>query len=299
MMPEIGQLERVSLREVWPHEANDFTPWLQDNIEVLDELVGLGLATPERESRAGSFAADLVAEDKHGRKVIIENQLARSDHSHLGQILTYLVALDASAAVWIVSDPRPEHVAAIAWLNDSSSADFYLVKVEAVRIASSPPAPLLTLIVGPSEESASISEINREFKDTMDIRERWWKQLLARPDAGIHKHLNTTAYHWIGVTSGMSGVSYNYVIRQNDSTVELYIEELYAKRDTIEETFGEELTWQPLEGKRACRIKCEIDGGYRSPDDEWEDIQTKQVNAMNRLVTALSPHIDAIRRRSA
>jgi hypothetical protein len=106
--------------------------------DVLNDALGITLVNVEREQAAGSFSIDLVAEDEGGGKVIIENQLEKSNHDHLGKLITYLTALNARAAIWIVAEPRPEHVAAISWLNDSSSAAFYLVKVEAVRIGSSP-----------------------------------------------------------------------------------------------------------------------------------------------------------------
>jgi len=143
----IGKIERVPLREVWKHEAADFTQWLQDNIDVLNEVIDLNLSNPEREQAAGSFSIDIVAEDEAGNPVIIENQLEKSDHDHLGKVMTYLVAMGAKIAIWIVADPRPEHIAAIAWLNESSAANFYLLKIEAIQINDSPPAPLLTVIL--------------------------------------------------------------------------------------------------------------------------------------------------------
>src|SRR4051812_22540760 len=102
MAQVIGRLKRVPLREVWKHEAYDFTQWLQENIDVLNEALQLNLANVERESTAGSFSVDLVAEDEGGHKVIIENQLEKSNHDHLGKVITYFTALEASAAIWIV-----------------------------------------------------------------------------------------------------------------------------------------------------------------------------------------------------
>src|ERR1017187_8424057 len=145
----IGKIQRVPLREVWKHEALDLTKWLQDNIEVLNEPLDLSLSNAEREQSAGDFNVDLVAEEEGGGLVVIENQLEKSDHAHLGKLITYLTAIGAKKAVWIVAEPRPEHVAAITWLNEGSAAAFYLLKIEGIRIGDSDPAPLLTLIVGP------------------------------------------------------------------------------------------------------------------------------------------------------
>ena len=103
----IGKLQRVPLREVWKHEAYDFTQWLQENIDVLNAALNLNLINVDREQAAGSFSVDLVAEDEGGGTIIIENQLEKSNHDHLGKLITYLTAMAARAAIWIVSEPRP------------------------------------------------------------------------------------------------------------------------------------------------------------------------------------------------
>jgi hypothetical protein len=174
----IGKLTRVPLREVWRHEAQDFTQWLENNIDVLNSALDLNLVNVDREQASGDFACDLVAEDGGGGTVIIENQLEKSNHDHLGKLITYLTGLDAKLAIWIVSDPRPEHVAAITWLNESSSAEFYMVKVEAVRIGDSPAAALFTLIVGPSDETKDVGQTKKEIAERHVLRRRWWTTLL-------------------------------------------------------------------------------------------------------------------------
>src|SRR6266700_3095607 len=213
-MPGIGKLERVSLREVWEHEAYDFTQWLQQNIDVLNSALDLNLVNVDREQTAGSFSIDLVAEDEGGGTVIIENQLEKSNHDHLGKLITYLTGMSAKAAIWIVSEPRPEHVAAIAWLNESSSAAFYMVKVEAVRIAGSPAAPLFTLIVGPSEATKNVGQAKKEIAERYGIRKRWWTQLIERSVQvnKLHAHITPGEYAWIGSSSGTRGLNLNYVV---------------------------------------------------------------------------------------
>ena len=82
----IGKLQRVSLRDVWKHEAYDFTQWLQENIDILNDSLDLDLVTADREQAAGSFSIDLVAEDEDGNTYVIENQLEKSNHDHLGKV---------------------------------------------------------------------------------------------------------------------------------------------------------------------------------------------------------------------
>lgn len=159
----IGKVEKLSLREVWRHEAFDFSVLFEQNSEVLDETLDLGLANVEREKSTGGFFVDLVGEARDGNMVVIETQLEKSEHDHLGKLITYLSSLDAKVGIWIVSNPRPEHVTAVSWLNEGSSAKFYLLEVEAIRIDDFRPAPLFTLITGPSEATSVVGRTKEKF----------------------------------------------------------------------------------------------------------------------------------------
>lgn len=304
----IGKIQRLPLREVWKHEARDFTKWLQDNIDILNEVLDLSLSSAESERSAGDFSVDLVAEDESGNPVIIENQLEKSNHDHLGKLITYLVAIGARTAIWIVANPRPEHISAISWLNETSAADFYLLKVEAIQIGESQPAPLLTLIVGPSEESREAGTTKKELAERYGLRRQFWTALLkrAKEKTRLHAAISPSQYHWIGAGAGKRGLSFNYVVRQHEGDVELYIDRgkdadeenkdifdtLIASKSNIESAFGEPLEWERLEGKRACRIKKRMEiGGYRDDEAEWPVIQDTLVDAMVRLEKALKPCI--------
>ena len=306
----IAKIERVSLREVWKHEAHDFTQWLEGNIDVLSDAIGRDIDNVEREKKTEStFSVDLVAEGQDGSSIIIENQLEKSDHDHLGKLITYLTAMQAKVAVWIVADPRPEHVAALNWLNESSSADFYLLKIEAIRIENSPPAPLLTVIVGPSEEGKSIGHSKQEMNERHRTRHKWWSQFLEHPDAKHHRRVRPGKYSWIGISSGVRGASFNHVVWQKETGAELYVDRgrgmehenlhifghLHTQREQIEGAFGGPLSWERLEGKRACRVRVTLQGGYRDPEENWGDTHTRMADAMNRLVDAIRPHLKTLR----
>jgi hypothetical protein len=238
----IGEIERVPLREVWKHEAHDFTTWLQNNLDIIDDVLDLSLVSARREQAAGAFSVDLVAEDEEGNTVIIENQLERSDHDHPGKLITYLAALEARVAIWIVSDPRPDHVGAISWLNESSSADFYLLKVEAIRIDESRPAPLVTLIVGPSAETRKAGETKRELAERHHLRQQFWSPLLDRARARTQLHANRSpgTGSYLSASAGKSGLEFIYAVRQNDAQVELYID-----RGKNAEEENEKIFWFP------------------------------------------------------
>jgi hypothetical protein len=300
----IGRLSRVPLREVWAHEALDFTPWLERNPGELGDVVDLPLENIERERSAGNFSVDLVGEDSSGEVVVIENQLERSDHDHLGKLITYVAALEARAAIWIVSQPRPEHIGAITWLNESLAAGFYLVQVEAVRIGDSPPAPLLTLITGPSPEARQVGIEKQERAERHDLREAFWAGLLERAilKTRLHSAVRPSKDSWLSAGSGRSGVHFTYLIRQHDAGAYLVLEgsnatqnhavfdKLRSDRDRIEEEFGEALIWDLVDTRKRCQIGVDLPvGGYQGDPDSWPVVQDQMIDAMSRLEAVFKP----------
>ncbi len=303
----IGKLDRVPLREVWKHEAHDFTTWLGQNMDVLGEATGLLLETVGLEQRAGSFNIDVVAEDADGRVVVIENQLEQSDHEHLGKLLTYLTLREAKVGIWIAADPRQEHAQTITWLNESSAADFYMLKVEAVRIGDSEPAPLLTRIAEPSEEVKQVGQDKKELAERDIKRRDFWTRLLeyAATRTKLHANIAPTIHSGVSATAGVPGLQYYYSIRQHEGSAGLAInrgrgseeenrerfEALLSRRAEIKEAFGEELGWDAGEGQRGCFVFHTVEvGGWRD-EDRWPEMHEAMVDAMIRLERALKPHI--------
>lgn len=122
----MGKLVEVDIRKLWGHEQYDFSNWLADkeNLELLNETIGLTLSEVEKEVYVGAYRCDLVGKDEvTGEKVIIENQLEASNHDHLGKIITYASGLDANVIVWIVKEAREEHRSAIEWLNNNTATN--------------------------------------------------------------------------------------------------------------------------------------------------------------------------------
>jgi hypothetical protein len=303
----IGKIEKLPVREIWEHEALNFTVWLQKNIDTLGDAIDMKLTSAEREHSTGNFSVDLVAEDELGNIVVIENQLEKSNHDHLGKIITYLSAVGARIAVWIVSEARAEHINAVSWLNTSTEAEFYLVKIEAIKIGNSNPAPLFKLIVGPSEETKEVGETKKELAERYSIRYNFWQKLLemAKAKTKLHATISPGKDSWVGTGAGKSGLSYNYSITGHYAKVELYIDrgkdkdeenkaifdELLAQRNAIEKEFGGPLEWERLENRRPCRIAKYVDeGGYKDPE-KWSDIIEKMIENMIKLERALSPFV--------
>ncbi len=154
----LGRLERVELRQVWTGEAADFPPWLAQNIAVLGDALNLELELEAQEQPVGPFRADILCKDTAtGQWVLIENQLARTDHTHLGQLLTYAAGLDAVTVVWVAARFTDEHRAALDWLNahTGEDIDFFGLEIELWRIGSSPIAPKFNVVSKPNAHPAT------------------------------------------------------------------------------------------------------------------------------------------------
>ncbi len=305
-MADIGRIVRVPLREVWSHEASGLTTWLEKNIDVINDIIDLELTNAEREKAVGDFSVDLTAEDRDGNLVVIENQLGKSDHDHLGKILTYFSNINARVAIWIVENPRAEHMKAISWINESNLAAFYLLRIEAIKIGDSEPAPLLTLIAGPSDESRRVGETKKELSERHILREKWWTRLLdeAKKRTKLHANISPGRNNWASAGAGKSGLSYNYYVLQHGTGIEFYIDtgdkdenkkifdRLYKEKSNIETIFGNHLSWQRLDTKRACLIaKYYEDGGYRDNEDEWPRLQDRLIDGMISFHKAISPYL--------
>src|SRR5258708_2074728 len=169
MATSLGKLQRVDPRAVWKQEAHDFTPWFAENIEMLGEVLGLELEVVHREADVGDFSLDILARDLgRDRLVVIENQLEPTDHSHLGQLITYAAGLEASVVIWVSREFREEHRQALDWLNrgDGATTEYFGVVIELLQVDESKPAVNFRLVASPnnwsreSKRSPGIDEVS-------------------------------------------------------------------------------------------------------------------------------------------
>jgi hypothetical protein len=180
---QFGRLEDVLARTAWDHEAHSFTPWLADNLGLLSEAIGIPLELTAREQSVGRFSADIVAHDSRSDSVVlIENQLERSDHTHLGQIMTYLAGTEAKVIIWIAPAFCEEHLSAISWLNQHSHEEFsfFAVRLRVERIGESPFAPLFEILEQPNEWERSLNQKVRSqsLSESTLIRRAFWDKAI-------------------------------------------------------------------------------------------------------------------------
>lgn len=305
-MKDIGRLSRLSAREVWAHEAAEFTPWLLSNADALGEVLGMDLELSEAEHSVGQFSLDLIGVDSAtGETVIVENQLEKSDHNHLGQILTYAGGTNATNIVWIADQIRSEHRAALDWLNERTDEKtrFFAVEISAARIGESAYAPLFEVVVQPNDWQKIVraSTGAGEQSQTREMYRKFWGMFLDLLHAEYPGWTNTRVpqpQNWMVLPLGVSNVKLSVVGTKEYLRVELYFsgrssdendanfQAVLAHKAAIESAFGHELLWDELEGRKACRVSYARDGGV-SDESDWSDQTQWLVDAAGRLRAAV------------
>lgn len=307
-MSQFGKLKRVELRKGWRHEALDFTQWLvkEENLKMLGDELGIELLPIEAEAKAGRYSVDILAEEENtGKHVIIENQLEKTDHDHLGKIITYASGYDAEYVVWVVKDAHEEHRQAMEWLNDHTGNDlnFFLIRLELWQIDESAPAVKLNTLVKPNEWTKTIRERARtgELTDTKLLQLDFWNNFKSYCQEVGSSIGNRKAFpqHWYDFSIGSSEghVSLTLNTRENALGCEFYIhqnkdlyDELNSKKVVIEQELGSDLEWMRLDDKKASRIKRTRIANLEDTDS-WEEYHKWLVEQGERFREVFRKHI--------
>lgn len=261
----IGEIKQVNVRKLWKHEQYDFTPWLaeDENIARLAEAIGLELEVEGTEIAVGPYSADILAKDiGRNQYVVIENQFGKTNHDHLGKLITYASFLDAGAVVWVAEQFTEEHQKALAWINDHTTEDlsFYAVSLELWQIDQSRPAVRFNVVSRPNElvKEAAAKKTSSELTDARKLQLEFW--------TAVREHLITKGVlrtaqkprgqYWFDVAIGRSGVHLSNIANTQEGRigVRLYISHnladwmlpaLEKEKEAIESEIGVPLSWNP------------------------------------------------------
>ena len=292
-MPDFASLEPQDVREYWEHEAHQFTPWLADQIETegmsdLEDVLGLDIEILEREKAVGKYSVDLFAQVvDDGRAIIIENQLASSDHDHLGKAIAYAAGVDADIIVWIAPQFNDEHRDAVQWLNKNSreGVDLFAIRLEVWKIDDSPPAVRLNPVESPSEWQQSAQRTKGDLSEREKLREDFWTtfrdRIRDRQTPLSPRKPGTRHYYSNPIGIGGYHISYWVDEDEHELGLELTIEdneatyrELREQTDEIEEELGHQVYWKELRETRGENMRSNI-GVTREADiedrDRWDE----------------------------
>ena len=302
----IGKLESVDVRKLWVHEQYDFSAWLakEANLSILGETLGISFTDVETEKFVGSYRCDIVAKDdnKKDKIVIIENQLERSDHDHLGKIITYASGLDASTIIWIVTNARTEHKSAIEWLNNNtiSNITFFLIELKAYRIGDSLPAPKFEIAEMPNDfvKNANTKSGDKILNRSKAARYDFWTRLIEYSSNSVEsmlsilKNRKANTDDWMSVSIGTSKAHLEIKLSDKDHCIRivLYIsddKELYYllenMKEDIEKDAEHPLIWRNFDSLKKSEIIFEIPGLNFDDDSNYDDLMRDTLENIVRL----------------
>lgn len=292
----LGRLKKVDLREAWVSEATGFTPWLarEDNLKLLGEVIGIDLELESQEKDVGPFRADILCKDTATDKwVLIENQLERTDHTHLGQLITYAAGLQAVTIVWIAQRFTDEHRAALDWLNERTDEkiNVFGLEIELWQIGDSPFAPKFNVVSKPNDWSRTVQQAAKgERTEHKQLQLRFWTAFKAfMEENGSFVKCQKPAYqHWMNHAIGRSGVHLASIVSIWNSVtnkkgpeirVDLYISNPNAKQEyaelekqkaALEQSLGFPLSFHNDENKQACRVYTREDADF-TDESLWHE----------------------------
>jgi len=310
MDKRFGNLTTVSVREYWKNEQFDFTPWLaqEDHIAQLSDALGIELEVENIEVAVGPYSADILAKDTGtDRYVVIENQFGRTNHDHLGKLITYGSVLDASAVVWLSENFTEEHRRALDWLNDNTSDElaFYGVTLELWQIDNSRPALRFNVVSEPPapERKRAAGKVAETLTEGRQLQLDFWTEFRNRLLAAqvVRKAQTPRPQYWFDVTLGRAGIhlSNTASTTRNRVGVRVYLSSkvadvalahLQKERTAIEREIGETLQWNPSPDNRDKIILLDRPADL-ADRDKWPEYCDWLVDMNGRFRKAFAPRV--------
>ena len=309
----LGKLDSINLREVWANEASDFTPWLamRENLDYLGETIGIDLELEMQEKNVGPYRADLLCRDTvNDTYVLIENQLEKTNHSHLGQLLTYAAGLQAVTIVWVSSNFTDEHRAALDWLNSITPDEisFFGLEIEAWRIGSSQVAPKFNIVSKPNDWTKGQAGIRTRFSSSeiTDIQKNqleYWAELrnYLESNNSLLNARKPRPQYWYNFAIGRSKFHLSARIKSRDKILECvliikdpnakqHFAKLKEKQSEVERASGMSYTWREMRGDKSSDVTIATDGDPSARDD-WPRQLEWFKSTLEKMHEAFSPII--------
>lgn len=313
----LERLEAVPLRSAWPDEAQNFTPWLAEdtNLALLGEALGLQLELEAVEKAVGPFSADILAKEiGRDRWVLIENQIAPTDHKHLGQLLTYAAGLDANIVVWIAEEFHEKHRAALDFLNRATREEFafFAVRIELFKIGESALAPNFSIVAKPNNWSKEAQAAKQAAHDSLSPAQlqnrQFWSEVISESTTAYPSLSGRTAYKSSWQSAERIKSASNFYAEANAAftaagqlRVEVYLGGTLAKavfhrleknKVAVEREFGDKLEWEELPKGQDSRIAHYMTGTQKRDDRAaWTSQREWLLSHWKKLADVLRPHI--------
>jgi hypothetical protein len=305
----LGSLKYLKLSQVWPHEEHDFTPWLsqQENLSALADKLGLELQLERVEVPVGPYCADILARDVSGDYVVIENQFNKTNHDHLGKLVTYGATLGASIIIWIAEKFSEEHQKAIQWLNENTkdNGSFFAVQLKVFQIDGSKPAVEFSIVEKPNElaRAAIMARDTGELSEGQKVQYDFWvlfqKKLLEKKVVASAQ--TPRPQYWFDVPLGRANFALSNTANTVDNKIGIRVylsnkvadaalDQLITDKIAIENEIGVPLKWNPNPEKRDKIISLVREADL-SNRDAWPEYIEWLVDMTSRFRKVFMPRI--------
>ena len=291
----------------------------EENLKLLGETIGIELELESQEKDVGQFRADILCKDTaNDNWVLIENQLERTDHSHLGQLLTYAAGLKAVTIVWIAERFTEEHRAALDWLNERTDETINLfgLEIELWRIGDSPIAPKFNIISQPNDWARTVEQAaagSGEVSEHKQFQLRFWtafKEYMESKGSFVRCQ-KPLPQHWTNQAIGRSGVHLTSIVsiwssetgnKTPEIRAELYLdgpnakqefEALKNQKDVIEKAVGFPLVWHNPENKAMAKIYTRQDADFLN-EQLWQqhfEWLRKRLETMHKVFSPIMKNL--------
>ena len=310
MSKELSYLEPVELREIWPNEATDFTPWLakEENLSRPEETLGMALELEGQELNVGNFRADILCRNAvDGSRVLIENQLERTDHKHLGQVVAYSSSPDIHTVIWIAKEFRAEHRSALDHLNEITNEKFryFGIEVRVWQIGNSAPAPQFEIVANPKDwrRTKSRNTQRAASKDTPDLQlqlKRFWTEwsdyMIQIGNPLKYSYLSP----WNSLNFDMDAylanekkeIGFKLYIGGQNSIVHFRL--LKEQQEEIEREFGEPLEWDEHPGQEYSWIFLRKTDTDPTDETDWPNQHEWFASKLELFDKVFGPRLKAL-----
>ncbi|MCK5126435.1 MAG: DUF4268 domain-containing protein [candidate division Zixibacteria bacterium] len=307
----LGRLEKVKLREVWTTEDKDFTPWLAlpANLPILSDTIGIELELEAHEKNVGPFRADILCKDSATDNwVLIENQLERTDHTHLGQLMTYAAGLRAVTIIWIAERFTDEHRAAIDWLNNitSKAINFFALEIELWKIGDSAIAPKFNIVAQPNDWSKTITAITdtEQITPTKQLQLNFWMRLREflrendsdlKPQKPLPQHWSNFAigrsYFHISATVNTQTQRLGCILVMTGPDALAHFSLLQNDKTDIEREFDYDLVWRDMPGRTEKHVSFFSENRDLNNEDSWPEYYKWFANILGKFYSVFGQRI--------
>ena len=323
-MAEIATLKKINLRDVWKDEGQ-FSDWLAENLSRLGDELGMALERSEREKAVGPFSADIICADQISKfDVVIENQFTRTDHDHLGKMITYAAGLQSQIIIWVAPRFRDEHRSAIDWLNDISGPEtgFFGVVLEVFQISDSAYAPHFDIVARPNDWQRQVKRSSSTSRGMPpnetalklmsfweDVRAYFEKRSDFMPEQSsvrvgntkfdfTHYFPSTVPRHYLRAKFNRDITQFHVEIflsgsRDRPEYSQDWLKHLMAVKDEIEEVAGAPLIWDNPEQNVEMSIRYKPETANIDDTTARTELLARIYDDVHCLDRAFRPHVEA------